>query len=357
MKILYISSWHSVLEYDDLSMLSELGASWFSTGHYCSEKIHSALTLRPQISKGKLTTLLDQFYFHNNHLRDISKYNTLESLSLQSIKLTPEFINNFDLVFISNNFKNILHNLKTIKIPIVWRSYGNQNLQDELLARELKTNLKFYTARMFRFEEPLGMDYYLPNHVDKDQYLTWLGENKICLTFQNHLGRRAYHRFSNGSLFYPEYLMYLTLTSKIPHELYGLENEVPTSKGPISWEEQRKKLQTSRVYLSLPARPAPYTYNAMEAMMAGCPIVTFGSVSDIEVPIYGKTYKLHNIIKHNINGCLCNTMKEFHRSISNLMENMDLAKEISCKSRETAIELFDKEISKVYWKKMLMEII
>ena len=34
MNILYISSFHAVLEFDELTALTELGHTWFSTGQY-----------------------------------------------------------------------------------------------------------------------------------------------------------------------------------------------------------------------------------------------------------------------------------------------------------------------------------
>lgn len=358
-KVLYISSWHSVLEYDDLTLLSEMGFDWFSTGHYKVPSKLNKFGLRSPIEKKVDKDLLEEFNRDNN--LDADKCDNLSTLVSAPINITKSFADKFDIVIVNNWFRNLkdINNYKD-KLTI-WRTYGNQSPNDELSAKVLVNKYNLKIARMFDFEVQVQNgnkeDGFLRNYVDSTIYNNWDGGVNNLLTFQNQLSARINIRSGPGQHMFPEYIMYLGVHRNGHCELYGLENGVSYCKGCVSWEEQKELYQTRRAYLALPAKPAPYTYNFLEALMTGTPTISFNKVTkDYKHPWYGQSYDIEKIITHGENGLLIENEKEATDCFNQLVKNYSLAESISKAGRQTAKELFDKPIVLKEWKEFFCNV-
>jgi len=358
-KVLYISSWHPVLEFDDLNLLTDLGFDWFSTGHYRNPQVSNKFFLRNTINKILDLNLYNEFISTN--FLSIGSNIKLSDLINTPINISKSFADNFDIILVNNWISN-LKDLNNFKDKcVIWRTYGNQSIDDEIYAKTLiQQGLK--VARMFDFETKLNWANpacgLLRNYVDSTIYKDWSGQEEYLLTFQNHLGIRIPIRDSLGQILYPEYSKYLELYNKIPLKLYGLENkDIPYCRGCINWTDQLIEYKSNLAYLALPVKPSPYTYNFMEAFMLGIPTINFNKITqEYNHPIYGHTYQIPDIIKQGHNGFLVENSKDIEICFNILRQDRGLAQTISKNARDLAIQKFDKSIVLEEWRSFFIDL-
>lgn len=351
-KVLYVSSWHPVLEFDDLNLLSSLGFDWFSTGHYKNPKIKTRFFLRDIIDKDISLDLINE-YNKNNNL-NITESTTISDLIKTPINITKEFADKFDIIIVNGWFSGLKDYNNFKHKCVVWRTYMSQTPEEEVKATKLvKSGLRI--ARMFEGEEQILSgnkgDGLLRNYVDSNIYKDWVGDEETLLTFQNHLKSRSQVLDSRGDLWYPEYQLYLKIQDRVPSKMYGFENgDLHTCKGCLDWKDQIKEYRTSRAYMALPVKPAPYTYNFMEALMTGIPTINFNNITETyKHPWYGYTYKVPSIIQHMVSGILVETSEDIVKYFKILKQDYGLTKEISKNSRNIAIKKFDKGTILLEW--------
>src|SRR5690606_1662238 len=125
-------------------------------------------------------------------------------------------------------------------------------------------------------------------------------------------------------------------------DLYGIGSRF------ISHEEKVKILQDYRVNLVTGTPGSNNTYSFVEAWIMGQPIVVFGrdmwqskSGGGSELIVQGKT------------GFVCNTPEEGAKYIRLLMEDDDLAVEISRNAREAALKVYGRGTLAEQWKQLL----
>jgi hypothetical protein len=348
MKLLYISSWHGTLEYDELTLFTELGIDWFSTGLYLDPQNPISVNMsREPINKPVNPELKDEFLRANpDH-----KIYTIPVI-------TKEFAQKFDIVLVEHctptGVAPLLQNWEAIKDkPVVWRTYTQQSPQVELQTQPFRAQgLKL--VRISPKERTIGAyagdDAIIRTFVDDKEYNGWTGEDPVVLTFNNMFAKRALH--SNT----PIYMKIAQRMKPVKFELYGCDNQdAPQALGELSWEQVKEKYRKARVYFALGSKPASLTYNLMEAMMTGCPIVTWGpNLGNMKiVPGWEKTYEACDVIKNGLNGFWSDSEFEIEAYIKMLLKDDALAKRISANARKTAIQMFSKDKIRNDWKVFL----
>lgn len=336
-KLLYITSNHVTLEYDDLLLFSELNFDWFSTGFYYNPLSPVPPILRDPISPTKSNlNWQQQFTAENGNM--------------------PDFINNFDIIFVSNNPGVILQHWNLIKNKcIILRTYDNHNASSESLLVRLASQ-GVHIVRMFDWENNIPFSfkskYVIGNYVDENTYKDWVGSEKIVLTFQNDFNSRLNHKDMWGNRVYLNYELYRDISKYIPCKLYGISNN------HVSWEKQKELYRKSRVYFSLGTKPSSFTYNLMEAMMTGCPTLNFGKqLGSYHIENFKDSYKLPELIENGKNGFCFDDKDLFIKTGLMLLENYDLAKEISFNTRQFALKHFSKNIQKQKWSNFFSDIL
>lgn len=341
MRILVLSSWHGTMEYDELTILSELGHDWFSTGLYADpQNPLEDHAKRQKINKVVDSKLLKDFY-------DLNRGRKVNG----PVIVTKNFVDNFDLViayhccpypfFIRDNWEAIKHK------PIIWRTYCQQNSANEFHINEYKKKGNITVVRVSSKEQtiPGAMEAIVVRpYVDEEIYTNWEGNNKTVLTFNSFYNRRS---LVSNTKIYTDYIR-----SEFKCELYGCYSDNhPDVIGYLDWQDQVKKYQEHRVYFALGSKPAAITYNFMEALMTGSPVVTWGpKLGNFPSGDWSNTYEVSDIVTNGVNGFWSDDPSELQEVVALLLNNKEIAQEISTKGRELALKLFSKKAALDSWK-------
>lgn len=345
MKLLYISSDHIVLEYDDLTIFTELGIDWFSTGHYLNPKApigDPGGVERAPIDKEPNFDLIEEF----------QRGCPGKQIHGQTI-VKKEFVDKFDIVLVSHCCPwpyGILANWEALKHkPVVWRTYCQQQSEIErdmhpLISQGLKVIR--VSAKEQNIRHSLPMTRVIRAYVDSNHYFGWTGEEKHVLTFNNFFARRALISNTNE---------YLHVVKDIPHKLFGgASDNHPEVLGHLSWEDQKIAYRKAGAYFALGSKPAALTFNMVEAMLTGTPTVTWGkTLGNWWGTAWQGTYEAADLIQNGVNGFASDNLKELNAFIKELLINEQLAKTISENGRKTVLAEFDKEKVKRDWKEFL----
>lgn len=347
MKLLYVSSYHATLERDDLKLFTEMNIDWFSTGFYLEPR-------KPWI--GHIECRSIDRPTNNDVLREFKSINN-QYKYLGPIILNKAIIDQFDAIYLSNCnpypyfirdnwnlFKSVIDHK-----PIFYRTYAQHTAHHELeLQSYRQQGLKLIrnAPSERKIQNYAGDDAIIRGYVDETIYNNWSGEDRIVLTFNNDYVNRSYH--SNT----PIYERIRQHLNKEKFELYGAGNEkCSLSLGYLDDEKKNDKYRKARIYFSLGSKPASATYNAVEAMMTGSPIVTWGKWlgNARNHPYYGPTYEMNEVIKNGVSGLASDSEAEIIKFITAVLNDTDYAKYIGENARQTAISIWGKETIKKSW--------
>jgi len=326
-RILYLSC-HSINEYEDIKLFSELGHEVVSQGAYRNP-------FRPGDSQ---RPPLENVYYDE----ELASLAPGEWGSVIPQKL----IDAVDCIYILGIESWLPPNWERMKHKkVVFRSIGQAVERTEsVLARYRRYGLKI--VRYSPFEQSIsgysGADALIRFYKDPEEYKDWNGKSKQVITVAQSMKKRdealKFHIFEKA-------------TRGFPRKLYGSGNEDVGELwgGRLSYEELKKVLRDSRVFFYTCTYPAQYTMAFQEAWMTGTPVVAIGPALagfNIEVPY---------LIENAVNGYTSNSIVELRRYLfvllqDLLIEEVDLPKTISKAGRRKAIELFGKEKIKRQWK-------
>lgn len=332
MKLQYISC-HSVLEYDEAKLLSEIGVDVYCNGAYRDPK--GAYTLpRPGIS----TMKFDQKFFELT-----AKY--------PKTALPPELIEPFDVIMIMHDPEVLFNNWPRIKHKrVIWRSIGQSVPSTEARLFPLAQQgleLVRYSLKEKKLPNYAGSSAYIPFYKDPDEFKGYTGENPVLINFsQSLLGRQYFCHYDE----------IMEMGNGFDLKIYGTGNNDlgRFNGGDIPYDLMKEKMRTSRVYLYGGTWPAPYTLSFIEAMMTGIPVVAIGKAlaeSGRFEPL--DFYEVAEIITNGVNGYCSNNITELRRYIKELLEDKALAMSIGALGRQTAIKYFGKDMIKLKWKEFL----
>ena len=350
MKILYLSS-HSVLEWDELCLLTELeervypgfGIEVFSLGAF-SNPTQSGDYKRSVIPKGR-------FY---PHLYDIA-------MQCDKDNIHPELLQWADVCVMMHNSalpnqkeqqRWLVRNWQAFKdnhVRVLWRSIGQSTPSiEEELGRYRAVGLKI--IRYSPIEEKLpkyaGVDAMIRFAKDADEFCNWTGEQQRVVHIAQSLKKRGQH------LGFP---IVEKVLAGFNAKVYGTDNEDLGSLfgGPPSYEELKGILRESRVFFYFGTVPAPYTLSFIEALMTGIPVVAVGKALRSMSPYDWENYEVPDILSNGVNGYVSDNVQELRNYIQMLLEDGELARRIGEAGRKTAIELFGKQQRMQEWSDML----
>lgn len=334
MKILYLSC-HSVLEFDEVGLFTEMGNQVFSMGVFLSS--NQGDTMRSQISS-------------------LYQDEAMKVIGLQCSKenLHPNLVGWADVVISMHNSKTpqqevhqpwIVGNWHLFKNkPVIWRSIGQSlsHIEKELsYYKDQGLKIVRYSPRERNIDGYCGEDAMIRFYKDPEEFKDWNGDKRVVINFSQSLKVRGDHC---------GYQMIMDATKGFKRKIYGVGNENlgKVWGGVVSYEEQKEILRNSRVYIYHGTTPAPYTLSFIEALMTGTPVVAVGS--GITNKIYGQeTNEIEDIIQNGVNGFVGNSVEELRNYIQLLMDDYEVAKRISAEGRKTAISMFAKDSIRKEW--------
>lgn len=342
MKILYLSS-HAVLEFDEIKLLTELGHQVFSMGIYQSANV--ANHMRPAVPN----------LFEDDRLRELSLNSTKDNLH-------PELINWADLILMMHNTRIKIedhpqpwldNNWKMIKDKkVVWRSIGQSTRQiEESLKPFRKQGLKIVRYSPFETNIPeyQGEDAVIRFYKDPDEYKDWNGTNAQIVNISQAM-------FGSDTVPSRGDHMAIDIFKQVLEgknwKIFGPNNDNAGEHdgGLLSFEDLKSMLRFNRVFFYTGTRPASYTLGLIEAMMIGIPIVSVGPKFGDNVYRDQKSFEVHEIIgKSGEAGFWSDDINQLREYCDLLINEYEVAKQVSEKGRARAIELFGKQTISKQW--------
>jgi len=330
--IVYLSC-HSVLEYDEIKLFTELGHNVVSYGAYSNPKNPSEL--RPAV-------------------KGLCYDEVLSSAVLQSSKdhlhdAVIEWADGFMVMHIDqwvrNNWDRIKHK------RVVWRSIGQSIPDIELrLAPYRKEGLQVvrYSPTEQRIVNYIGQDATIRFYKDKSEFAGWTGDKAQVMTIAQSMCHPGREKELNWRVFKHG-------VNGLPAKLFGLGNECAGDLwgGQLSFDEMKSELRQNRCYFYTGTKPASYTLGFIEALMTGIPIVAIGSGLAYDDFYKQNTYEVADILTHNQDGFIADRIEELHDYCEQMINNHRLAKKISFSGRQTAVKYFGKKVIKQQWESFL----
>lgn len=328
MKLLYMSC-HAILEYDELKLFEELGIDYFSLGSYVNPQ-HPVDSIRPSLSHKPDEWLMSNAPDRNN--------------------LPQEFIDKFDVIMVMHIPEWIINNWDKFKGKrVIWRTIGQSTPEIErklLPYRKQGLEVVRYSPREQYIKDNIGFDAMIRFYKDPKEFYGWVGGGTEVITIAQNMKHRA--EFCN-------YDTFLKISEGFRTKVYGPNNEESgeLNGGLLTYQDMKQKYRDARVYIYTGTQPASYTLNFIEALMTGTPIVAIGDEFANSLDVAGETYEIPELIFNGVNGYCNNDIERLRDHITELTQNIKLARYISKNGRELAIEKFGKENIKSYWKKYL----
>ena len=347
-KILYMSC-HEILEFLEVSLLTELGYDVFSMGAYCNA--NQSGVSRPMIPGLKSHPPLGATYLQS------SKENIHQELVDWADLIVMMHNSRVDVVDhpqpwlgstrINSQGRTGDNWEKLKKKLVVWRSIGQstRTIEDALAPYRVQ-GLKIvrYSPKEKTIPNYCGEDTMIRFYGDENEFKDWNGKEPAVITIAQSMKNRG--EACNFKAF-------LAATEPFERRLFGYGNEnTGLIGGQLSYKALKKVLRDNRVYLFLGTQPACYTLNLIEAMMTGIPIVALGKTFYKQFPDQ-ETYEVPEIIKNGVNGFVGDDIGILREYIKLLFDDYELAKKIGAEGRKTAIELFGKAKIKNQWKEFL----
>ncbi len=333
MNILYLSV-HSILEYDEVKLFTEMGHNVLSLGSYLNPN-SPVDNKRPAIPNG----------FYNEHLISVA-------IQCSKDNLHDELIEWADLVLVMHRPDWICNNWQRIKHKkVAWRSIGQSTPDIEsMLALPKSEGLKLirYSPCESTIKGYLGQDALIRFYKDQDEYSCWNGSIPAIMTTAQSMKTR--NKFCGFEIFN-------SITKHLARVVFGPDNEnTGISGGILTYEDLKAAYRNHRVYFYTGTYPASYTLSFIEALMTGTPIVAIGSkLANIGI-FEQDAYEVHKIITHRVNGFCSDDPEELKGNIEYLLLHKDFADTISKAGRETALGLFSKGAVRSCWEEFFRQI-
>ena len=333
MRIAYLSC-HSILEHDELTLLTELGHEVFSHGAYLDPAGHAGLP-RHGIEGMKA----------HPELAEITRANPAKTA------LPQELIDWADIILIMHEPQWVISNWNRIKSkPVVWRTIGQSTAKTEALMKpyaDQGMKIVRYSPKERSFPNFAGEHALLRFYKDEDTFSGWTGETHDVVTFAQTLkGRRQFCHYDT---------LFEVLSLFDGSKVYGSGNDDlgGLNGGEVPFRRQLELMRQSRVLLYAGTWPAPYTLTFLEAMMMGLPIVSI-SKTLAHLPQFEPLdfFECDEILAQ-IGGAVCDSASGMAIAVQRFRVNDDMAREVSASQRMLAKEMFGKKKIMPQWKEFL----
>jgi len=325
---------HSVEEFDQLKLLSELGYDCFSLGGYINPA-HPHDPKRPALPDVK----------HHPELQAIvDGLNTQDNIAAAKQYIPDDILDWCDTI-ICHHYEHawIFPQWSRIKHKrVIWRTVGQSVESNERMMAPLrKEGLQIvrYSPKEVNIPGYAGSDARIRFYKDPEEWKGWTGQIPAVINITQNLFQRE--PYTNWS-FWDE------ATEGLDAVAIGPGSESIRGKGEMSFDDMKQSLRCNRAYLYCGTQPASYTLGLIEAMMTGIPVVSIGP-SWMQVFPYGPDlFEGHQITQY-----WSDDPKKARNILSSLLSSKETAYWQSQAQRRIAIELFGKEKIAKEWKAFL----
>lgn len=335
MNILLLIS-HSIAEYDDLRMLSDLGYNVFSIGAYShpgapNDDKRPPLPLPVNVV---LTGLCDEQ--REKHAGE----DTSRVIDWAKGDLHPDIIDWADVI-ICHHFPVPWIAQQWQKFDgkrVIWRTCGQSNAELERIMGVLrKTGLEIvrYSPKERSLGNYAGEDAVIRFGKYVEDFPAWTGERRQVINVTQNLYQR--HPATNWEF-------WEVATADLTRLTIGPGSEVIGGVGNISTAAMYDLLAKSRAYLYTGTQPASYTLGLIEALMTGTPTVSIGA-SWMQLPELFEGHELADFAFEN--------PEDAASQLGLWLNDSEAAKAVSEAQRAKAIETFGMETVGKAWSEFL----
>lgn len=339
LRILYLSC-HSILEYDEVTLLREMGFHVFSPGDFVDQDNPGKPWLRPLSNRHTRAEIADQKAFNSfGHHGQENKTNLIRS-----------FVDRFDIVLVMHIPQWITLNWAVMKHKtVIWRTIGQSSAHiEEILHPFRLQGLKIvrYSPLEKNIPNYIGCDAVIRFYKDPSEYCRWHGNTNAIMSISQNIRHRADAC---------HFEIYQQIASLFETKLFGPGNinSVISSVGEVSPNDLKKALQQYRCFFYTGTFPASYTLSFIEAWMTGIPVVAIGNKLMHDRFHDDGLYEIPHLIINGQNGFYADSVEDFQRIIKMLLDDPVLALKISKAGRLSAIKYFGKETIKLQWLRFL----
>jgi glycosyltransferase involved in cell wall biosynthesis len=277
MNILLLTA-HDIAEYDDLRMLTDLGANVFSIGAYTDPTQGSAM--RPPLDVPSYPDLaqrcVEQREKHAGEPMQTLAFGQIHNIvDWAKADLHDDIIEWADVIichhylesWIARQWSRIRHK------RVIWRTCGQSNPQLEnvmsVLRRDGLEIIRYSPKEEYAFGKLgvfAGADAMIRFGKYPEDYGPWTGEDAVVGNVTQNMIERGVHC---GLPFY------LAATEGLPAKPAGPNSQLlPGGIGALSYDEMREYLRRCRAYVYTGTQPASYTLGLIEALMTGVPTIS-----------------------------------------------------------------------------------
>lgn len=348
MNIVYFSA-HSILEYDDVRMFTEMGHDVFSIGAY-EDPAHPGddnvelgrPSKRPAIPGAKAHPELSALCHEVRHRHGAEGLDFM--IDWAKADLHPEIIEWADVIicpffpeaWIAYQWDRIKHK------RVIWRTIGQSvesNERGMAPFRSQGLQIVRYSPKERNIPGFAGEDALIRFYKDPDEWQGWTGEDEVVTNFTQNLAQREP---------WTNYGFWQEATKGLPVKPSGPGSEAIGGTGEVPYEEMRSLLRSARCYLYTGTQPASYTLGLIEAMMTGIPVVSIPWHNMTIFPYGPRLFEGPEITQmsgHDADDC--------RLWLKILLDSHDKAQMESERVRSRAIELFGKETISRQWAEFL----
>jgi len=340
--------WHSIEEYDQLRLLSEIGHNVHSIGAY-SDPAHPGDDKRP--------ALPDVPYFADLHTATQRSH----AAGIEPKQALPsELLDWADTIIYHHRLEDLYGQWDERIAPwlaakshrrVIWRTVGQSVTSNENEAapfRERGLEVVRYSPKEANIPGYVGADALIRFYKDPAEWYGWTGHAAKVINVTQNLRQRDP---------YTNWQFWEAATAGLPRIALGPGSEVIGGPGSLTEADMKAWLRLGRCYLYTGTQPASLTLGLIEAMMTGIPVVSIAPQFMGVFPYGPDLFEGHEITGN------CGTASDgYHRSNEQVIANTRgllvdfLAKDLaweSTRTRARAIELFGIDTIRAQWAEFL----
>jgi hypothetical protein len=334
---------HSIEEYDQVRLLSELGYDVFSIGGYI-DPAHPHDPKRPA---------LPDVPFYPDLKAAVDGLGTADNLGYAQTHLPDALIDWADTIIYHHNLHRLWGQWDRVSHKrVIWRTVGQSVENNEREAAPYRAKglqIVRYSPKERNIPGYAGTDALIRFYKDPDDFWGWTGDDPVVIQFVQSFGARRL--WCNRDFFE-------AATDGLPRMVYGPDSEeLDYGGGTLSYDAMRARLRSARAYLYTGTQPASYTLGLIEAMMTGIPVVSITPRYMTIFPYGPDLFEGHEIAGSYGDTGFDRTPEQIvvntRGRLSDLLTFEGAAQSASEYARARAIALFGRDTIAAQWKAFL----
>jgi hypothetical protein len=335
---------HSIEEYDQLRLLTDLGHEVVSIGAY----------INPATPHVNIRPPLDIPHYPEVQAA-VDSLGTADNLGAAQERIPDgilDWLGDDGIIIYHHYLERLVGQWPRIRDwmqgnggrRVIWRTVGQSVAGNEEMMRPLRRDgleRVAYSPKEQNIPGYIGHDALIRFYKDPEEWKGWTGDDAVVLNFTQHLAQREP---------YTNYGFWEVTTKGLPRIAAGPGSEVIGGPGSLSTDEMQGVLAAARVYLYTGTQPASYTLGLIEAMMTGIPVVSINPGWMRVFPYGHLLFEGHELATYTAQGAWPEDHVASARStVRDLLNDHDLAQHASAITRQRAIDLFGRVAITEQW--------